>query len=154
LHGNADVHVLRPLGLGLKLEVPVGAGEVQHHQVVVLGGGALGGGHVGADEVGHAGLQLHDHGVGVVGGGQEVAFENLGPTGLIPAGAGLGGADDSGQVGDGGGGGVGAGPGEQADEGEVVVAASHVHLLHAVGGHALAGDLGVHGSRLDRGGQG
>ena len=39
LDRDADVHVLGPLFLSSKLEVAVGAGEVQDHQIVVLGHG-------------------------------------------------------------------------------------------------------------------
>ena len=37
LDRDADVHVLGPLFFSSKLEVAVGAGEVQDHQIVVLG---------------------------------------------------------------------------------------------------------------------
>ena len=43
LDRDADVHVLGPLFFSSKLEVAVGAGEVQDHQIVVLGNGGQSG---------------------------------------------------------------------------------------------------------------
>src|SRR5699024_105141 len=120
-----------------------GAGEVQDDQVVILGGGAHGGGHVGADEVHGAGLQLHDHVGRGLGGSLDISALDLGQAGVIPDGAGLGGAL-AGQLLDGGGAGVGGVLGGDADDGGVEVGARHVHRGHAVGGHGLAGDVGVH----------
>ena len=138
-HGDADVHVLGTLLLG-ELEVAVGAGEVKDDHVGVGGHGALGGGHIGADEVGHAGLQRHEHGGGGLGGGHDVRALDLGQAGVIPDGGDLRGAGAAGEIGQALGIGVGAVGLGQADDGGVEVGAREVDLLGALGGHGLTCD--------------
>ena len=151
LDGDTDVHVLGQLLLGSKLEVTVGAGEVQDHQIVVLGNGGQSGRHIGADIVHSASLELHDHSGRAVGGSQQVGVFNLGQAGIIPDGAGLRGAGAAGQIGNRGGVGIGAVLGGQHHDGGVVVRAGHVNFLHPLGGHGLTGNVGVHGAGLHGG---
>lgn len=78
-HRHADVDLAL-----IHFEVVVGAGEVQELHVGIGDHGALGGGHIRADEVHGAGLQSHQHSRGALGGGLDLGVLDLGQHGVIP----------------------------------------------------------------------
>ena len=150
---NADVDILGADLLG-ELEVTVGAGEVQDLHVGISSHGALCGGHIGADEVHHAGLQSHQHGGSVCSGGLNGCALDLGQALVVPDGSELSGAGAAGQISNGGGVGIGAVVLGDADDGGVEIGACEIHLLGTSGGHGLAGDNGIKLAGLDTGNQG
>ena len=152
-HGNADVDILCALFFG-ELEVAVRAGEVKDDHVGVGLNGALGGRHIGADEVDHAGLQRHQHGGSALGCGLNLGIGDLREALVVPDGGFLRGADAAGKVGDGGGGSIVAAFKRYADHGGVEVRTCEVDLLGALGRHGLAGDDGVIDAGLHAGDEG